>query len=148
MRPQIAIPQGTQSERHRDGRGFVGSRQCGFRRLAIVLQKQHNIGSRWDGEQPLPDTHQQVIHLVCFGLGFVRFDFADRESVTFPMVKKLAVPAFAFLLEGCHASTFSAILLQSLATCRPRHRNANPERLYCKAFENQDLRREINVFAT
>lgn len=65
-----------------------------------MLQKQHNIRFRWDGERPLPDPHPQVIHLVHLGLGFVRFDFADRKGMMFCMVKKLAVPAFAFLQEG------------------------------------------------
>jgi hypothetical protein len=145
VRPEIRNSQGNPDQRLCYGRGFVGSRQSRFRRLAIVLQKEHNIVFRRDGQQSLPDTHEEVIDLVRFGLGFVRFDFADRKGVTFPMVEKLAVPAFAFLRKGCHASTFSAILLQALATHRPRHRNANPEIQYCKSFENKDLRRKMNA---
>lgn len=41
-----------------------------------MLQKEHNIGFRRDGQQPLPDTHEEVTDLVRFGLGFVRFGFA------------------------------------------------------------------------
>jgi acetyltransferase-like isoleucine patch superfamily enzyme len=86
--------------------------------------------------------------LVRFSLGFVGFDFANGKGVAFSMVKKLAVPAFAFLLEGCHICTFSAILLQSLATCRRRHGNATSSALYHKSLMNKHLQRETNASAT
>ena len=144
MSRAVADPQSTQ----RQGLpvGLNTDRISWWRWLAIVLEKQHNIRSRWHRQQALPDAHQDVVCLIRFGFG--RFDFCDSEGVTLAIVTKLTAPVLALLLDGYHVRAFSVILLQSFATCRRANSNTASRVLYHKVLCSKYLQRENNATAT
>jgi hypothetical protein len=66
---------------------------------------QYLIYSMRQVQKVVVEPHEKAINLVRLGFGFLLGDLAETERMTFSVVDELAVPSFAFLINGGHCCT-------------------------------------------
>src|SRR5271157_3387894 len=96
---QTPIAVGFQVESSECGKGQAVSRGSIVRRLAIEFNERHNVHSCRQLQKVLFQPHEQVVNLACLGFGLGIGDLPDGERIALPMVKELAIPTTALLLE-------------------------------------------------
>ena len=72
-----------------------------------MADERHDVGAGRQHEQPLRESHEQIINLVGLGPGLGLGDAADREGPLLPLVIEEDAVTAVPVLEGCHVACLS-----------------------------------------
>ena len=107
------------------GKGQRAFLWCFLGWVAIKLQKCDNIHSGGQMQKILPKPHKKVAHLTGLGLSFILGNLTETERMALPMIKKLAVPRPALVLERGHFLQFFCNCWQFDCDVRNTSRRSN-----------------------